>query len=225
MGFYGKKRILCFGDSNTWGYTPGTGDRYPADIRWPGVLQNILGEEYCVIEDGLNGRTSVFTDPFYCYRNGLEALGPTLLANDPLDLVIIALGTNDLQFTDARGAARGGRSLIYAVKSIYEQIAEGRFWPVDGKQDTLRKPAILLMAPILVHEKVKEMDPWSTLVNGSKESTTFVHWYEEVAKNENVYFLNSAEYARPSDIDGIHMMPDSHEALAKAVAEAVRETL
>lgn len=225
MGLYGSKRILCFGDSNTWGYIPGSGGRYPADVRWPGVLQAILGEEYCVIENGLNGRTSVFTDPFYRCRNGLDDLGPALLANDPLDLVILALGTNDLQFTDARGAARGGRSLIYAIESVAEQIAEGRFWPVDERQKSSRKPAILLMAPIVVHEKVKEIDPWSTLVNGAAESKTFARWYQQVAENQNVYFLNSAAYASPSEIDGIHMMPEAHKALAEAVAAKVKELI
>lgn len=225
MGFYGKKRILCFGDSNTWGYTPGTGDRYSADVRWPGVLQNILGDDYCVIEDGLNGRTSVFPDPFYCYRNGIEALGPALLANYPLDLVILALGTNDLQFTDARGAARGGRSLIHAVETINEQIAAGRFWPVDERQNSQRKIAILLLSPIVVHKCVKEMDPWSTLVNGAEESATFAHWFKQVAENQKVYFLNSADYAVPSSIDGIHMLPTSHHNLATAVAEKVKSIL
>ena len=225
MGLHGSKRILCFGDSNTWGYIPGSGGRYPADIRWPGVLQSILGEDYCIIEDGLNGRTSVFTDPLYRYRNGLDALGPALLANDPLDMVILALGTNDLQFTDARGAARGGRALIYAVESIAEQIAAGRFWPVDGQQKTPRKPEILLLSPIVVHEKVKEMDPWSTLMNGADESKTFAHWYRQVAENHHVHFLNSAAYATPSEIDGIHMMPESHRALAEAVAAVVKELI
>lgn len=59
------KTILCYGDSNTWGYVPGSLDfktvyveRYPRTIRWPGLLQQYLGSEYYVVEEGLNGRTT-----------------------------------------------------------------------------------------------------------------------------------------------------------------------
>ena len=78
------------------------------------------------------------------------------------------------------------------------------------------------MSPIAVHKKVREMDPWSTLRNGSEESLTFARWFGEVAEKEGVYFLDSAAYAVPSDTDGIHMMPDCHLALAKAVEKKIR---
>ncbi|MBC7238193.1 MAG: hypothetical protein H5T69_20305, partial [Chloroflexi bacterium] len=55
--------ILCFGDSNTWGYSPHSKTRYPEEIRWPCVLQRELGEGYHVIAEGLNGRTTVWDDP------------------------------------------------------------------------------------------------------------------------------------------------------------------
>ena len=53
-----KRRILCFGDSNTWGYKP-TGGRYDEETRWPMRMQRLLGDGYIVIEEGLNGRTCV----------------------------------------------------------------------------------------------------------------------------------------------------------------------
>ncbi len=220
-----EKRILCFGDSNTWGYTPVTGERYDRHTRWPGVLQDRLGDSWLVLEAGLNGRTTVFADPFYRFRGGLDALGFELLEHTPLDLVILALGTNDLQFTDARGAARGCRSLIYEVRSVCEQIAAGRFWPVGGNGSASGVPEILVLSPILVHERVREIDPWSTLADGPAQSRSFARWYKEMAEAAGVSFLDSASFAAPSELDGIHMEPDGHAALAQAVAEKVREIL
>ena len=91
------KSILCYGDLNTWGYIPGTGERYPHDVRWTGVLKQTLGVGYHVIEEGLNGRTTVWDDPLMDGRNGKEYLTPCLASHAPLDSVIILLGTNDLK--------------------------------------------------------------------------------------------------------------------------------
>ncbi|MCW5845462.1 MAG: hypothetical protein KIT77_29690, partial [Caldilinea sp.] len=91
------KRILCFGDSNTWGYDPVSQDRYARNARWPGVLRQQIGAGYEVIEEGLNGRTTVWNDPIEGYKNGRDYLIPCLETHRPLDLVIILLGTNDLK--------------------------------------------------------------------------------------------------------------------------------
>ena len=71
-----KKRIMCFGDSNTWGANPGTGNRYADDVRWTGVLQRELGEDYQVIEEGYNGRTSIFDDVLEGRLGGIKYFGP-----------------------------------------------------------------------------------------------------------------------------------------------------
>ena len=107
-----QKHILCFGDSLTWGFRPGLATRFDEDERWTGVLRRELGEEYCVHEDGISGRTSVFEDPYVPWRCGKAALGYTLMSQKPLDLVILMIGTNDLKFTDGYGAARGADCLV-----------------------------------------------------------------------------------------------------------------
>ncbi len=91
------KTVLCYGDSNTWGYDPATQTRYPRDVRWPGVLRKELGDDYLVIEEGLNGRTTVWDDPIELDKNGATYLRPCIQTHKPLDLVIIMLGTNDLK--------------------------------------------------------------------------------------------------------------------------------
>ena len=87
--------ILCFGDSNTWGYKPDKSGRYDENIRWTGLLQKKLGSGYHIIEEGLCGRTTVFHDELREGRRGLDMIGVTVEMHDPLDLVIIMLGTND----------------------------------------------------------------------------------------------------------------------------------
>jgi len=140
------KNILCFGDSNTWGYTPGTGERYAADVRWTGVMQNALGADYHVIEDGMNARTTVYDDMWSMWRNGKDALPISLIAQKPLDLLIISLGTNDLKFTDARGSARGIDTLITLVNMVQARKESSLVFPNGVK--------ILVVSPILLHPDV-----------------------------------------------------------------------
>ena len=131
------KTILCYGDSNTWGYNPSTGGRYPRDVRWPGVLRRELGDDYLVIEEGLNGRTTVWDDPIEGYKNGKEYLVPCLETHKPLDLVIILLGTNDLKVrfsVSAYDIANGAGALVQIVQK--SEIGPGG-----------RAPQVLLLAP------------------------------------------------------------------------------
>ena len=113
--------ILCFGDSNTWGYIPGSeGERYGRDIRWPGIMAAELGDEFSVIEEGLNGRTTVLDNPLTPYRNGRDYLIPCLESHQPLDLVVIFLGTNDLAdrySLPPLDIARGAASLAAIVRA------------------------------------------------------------------------------------------------------------
>ena len=96
------KNVLCFGDSNTWGFMPESislpcPERHPHDVRWTGVLARELGGGYRVIEEGQNGRTTVHDDPFALARNGKTVLPAILESHKPLDLVVLMLGTNDLK--------------------------------------------------------------------------------------------------------------------------------
>lgn len=90
-----KKHIVCFGDSNTHGYCAETNGRFDEMKRWTGLLQKKLGEEYLICEEGLNGRTSSFQDPLSEGLAGLDYILPCLLSHEPVDLLILMLGTND----------------------------------------------------------------------------------------------------------------------------------
>ncbi len=131
------KHLLCFGDSNTWGYVPGSGQRFPLQVRWPGVLQARLGSRWRVIEEGLNGRTTIHQDPERDGRNARLFLGPLLESHAPLDLLILMLGTNDLMPCYASSAA----DVAAGVGILLDIVA------TSGAGPSATAPAVLLVAP------------------------------------------------------------------------------
>lgn len=213
------KRILCYGDSNTWGFTPGSGKRYPSDVRWTGVMAKELGEEYEVVEAGLNGRTTVYTDPFNDMLNGLEYLPMVLVQSKPLDLIIISLGTNDLKFVSALHSARGVGKLIETCKKANDAI--------PGSTPIFNEGAkILVVSPIEVDPQVYEVNPYTSILRGAvEESKQFPEMVKHFTDAHGVAYFNAASVAVPSKVDGIHMEPESHVALGKALAEKVREII
>lgn len=111
------KTVVCFGDSNTWGYVAGSdGERYPRAVRWPNRLQELLGPDWDVIAEGLSGRTATFERPDSEGRNGLPYLLPCLLSHAPVDAVVIFLGTNDVNFMDDDRVARCIARLVDIVR-------------------------------------------------------------------------------------------------------------
>jgi lysophospholipase L1-like esterase len=111
------KTVVCFGDSNTWGYVPGSsGERHPREVRWPNLLQRLLDEQWEVIAEGLNGRTATIERPDSEGRNGLQYLLPCLHSHAPVDVVVIFLGTNDVNFIDDDRIARCVGRLVEVVR-------------------------------------------------------------------------------------------------------------
>src|SRR3989344_6232248 len=139
------KRILCYGDSNTWGYMPAKATRYSIDQRWTGILQKSLGEEFEVIEEGTNSRTTDLDDPKHFGKNGAEYLIPCLESHFPLDFVVLMLGTNDLKERFNRNServARGIQKLLTIIKKTAEDEEE-------------KLPKIILICPPIIDESVK----------------------------------------------------------------------
>lgn len=204
------KTIVCYGDSNTWGFNPDTQERYAFTQRWTGVLAEELGAEYRVIEEGLNGRTTIWDDPIFEGCNGKTYLVPCLRSHQPIDLVTIMLGTNDLKvrfsITSYDIAAGVGALVDLALRS--------------GTGPHGAAPQVLLMAPAPIREL---QDFAEVLAGGEEKSLKFAEYYERIAKKYRVGFLDTGKIVVSSDIDGVHLEADQHRNLALAVAGCVRE--
>lgn len=203
------KTIVCFGDSNTWGYDPAAGARFPADQRYTGVLQATLGGDYQVIEEGLNGRTTTVDDPIHPYRNGLHYLSPCLESHAPFDLVTIMLGTNDLKRRFDRSA-----SDIAESAGILVDIARRTPAGPDG-----RPPKVLLISP----PPVTELTELSEMFEGAEDkSRRMAHFYQRRAERYGAAFFDAGSIIRCSDLDGIHFEQAEHATLGRALADVIR---
>lgn len=208
------RSLICFGDSNTWGFVPGTaGDRFPYQDRIPGVLQALLGSGFRVLEEGLIGRMSVWEDPMSPDRNAKGQLPFLLETHKPLDLVSIMLGTNDL-----KAYMNLGPHAIAEAQGVLIDIVEGAKCGPGGA-----RPVILLIAPPLV---VETPTPFGHKFDGAiPKSMALADAYRDVARERNCLFLDAGALVRTSTRDGIHLDADSHRKLAEAMAETIRRAL
>lgn len=213
-----KKRVLAFGDSNTWGWNPAnisgtTPRRWDDDIRWTGVAMRELGGEVEIINEGLNGRTTVWDDPIEEYRCGKDQLPAVMDTAAPFDLMIIMVGSNDLKMrfgVTARDIALGAEILVQRAK-----VRTGDF--TDGKVNIL-----LICPPRLGPASQHEGSSFEGAVEKSKKLDTF---FREVARRSGVAYLNADDIVKPSDKDGLHLEAEEHEKLGKTIAQKIRELL
>ena len=200
------KNILFYGDSNTWGFDPGTTLRYPYHLRWTTICAALLGEDYNCVPAGMNGRTTTFDDPVKGARNGIKGLDYELQTHKPLDLMVIMLGTNDLKYTDAAGSAAGMERLTELV------LTANRRYNLSSPVFPAGAEPILLVSPILLKAHVGERE------DDMEESARLSALYRRVAEKNCLPFMDAALYAAPSRIDGVHLDADGHKKLGEAIA-------
>ena len=208
------KTILCYGDSNTWGYDASTGGRFPPETRWPKVLQRELGDGYEVIAEGLNGRTTVWPDPVEGeYKSGKSTLTACLESQHPVDLVVMLLGTNDLKHRFEQSAwdiARGAATLA--------EIVMGSEFGPDGLG-----PEVLLIAP---PPTVVGDGAFAPMFAGADEkSRDLGKHYGVLATELGCAFLDAGKMIVSTKLDGIHLDASEQVKLGKAVAGEVRRIL
>lgn len=201
-------QILCFGDSNTWGHIPVTAKRYERNERWPGVMARELGSSFHVVEEGLCGRTTVWDDPIEGDKSGLRYLPPCLASHQPLDLVILMLGTNDLKARFSLTAL----DISLGVDRLVQVIQ------ASGGGKNGQAPAILLAAPppIDPHGDEEEM-----FRGGREKSLAFAARYAAVAEARGCHFLDVAQFIGVDLADGIHYSSDAHRKLGQAMRDVV----
>lgn len=200
--------ILCFGDSNTWGYRPDRKGRFDENIRWTGLLQKRLSPDCHIIEEGLCGRTTVFQDELRESRRGLDMIGVTVEMHNPLDLVIIMLGTNDCK-------SRYGASASVIAKGLDQVIRKAR---LNASQHF----DLLVISPIHLGHGIGEPD-FDPEFNEKSESVSrnLANEYRKVALQNHAAFLNAADYALPSVTDREHLDENGHAALADAIYDKI----
>lgn len=206
------KSILFFGDSNTWGFDPSTGGRYSPAIRYTGRLRSKFSERYEIIESGLNGRTTAYDDGYDGWSSGSKALPMILKTHDPLDLVVLVLGTNDLKARlglTCDDVVKGMRRLIHIVHS-------------PGMWNLRSKPAVLVVAPMLLNEHALVTSPFGDVF--STRSVELSHKlgsaYEALCADDNIRCccFDAGQLGPVTSQDGVHMSPADHRRMADALA-------
>jgi lysophospholipase L1-like esterase len=212
------RTIVCFGDSNTHGASP-TGHgrdavgprRLPRERRWPRVLEAALGDGYEVIEEGLNGRCTIWDSEIEPGRNGLTYLLPCLLSHAPVDLVIIMLGTNDLKSVYGNTAAD-----IACGAARLVDVARGSLAGPEGMP-----PEVLLMSPAPLGEITARSEMWG-FGAAYETSRQLARMYAIVADDHGAGFFDAGSVASVHPADGVHLDASAAASLGAALAEVVR---
>lgn len=213
-----KKRIMCFGDSLTWGWVPVEEGvpttRYPDDVRWTGVMKKELSPEFEIIEEGLSARTTSLDDPTDPRLDGSAYLPSALASHLPLNLVIIMLGTNDTKAYFKRTPFE----ISAGVSKLIGQVLAG----AGGVGTAYPAPQVLVMAPPPLRPMPHPY--FQSLFGGAHEKTAqFGKLYGDLADFMKVHFLDAGAVISTDGVDGIHFTEQNNLDLGKAVANKVRE--
>jgi lysophospholipase L1-like esterase len=215
-----QRTVLCYGDSNTWGYVPsknvGIG-RYSRNDRWPGVLQDLLGKNYYVVEEGLNGRTTNLDYHIPPNRNGKTYLLPCLYTHAPIDLVVIALGGNDLKvyFDRTPDDIRDG------VAELIDVVQASKYG-----QHMQASPEVLIVTspiPLIVAEQYVDEDGIVVFEGAIEKAKSLIGLYAELSEEKQCHFLDISKTIFPSSIDGLHFDEIAHKNLAQVMCKKITD--
>lgn len=203
------KNILCFGDSNTWGYDPSTQTRFSKDIRWTGVLQQLLGSKYNIIEEGLNGRTTNVNEKqdhglgyFRPFRSAMDLLSVLIETNSPLDLIVVMLGTNDLKTNFNQSSEMIAKNMRLVCESIINN-------------DYFQSKSIILVSPSHINEESPNL--LDSFIGTTQASQSFSNSYRKISDDLNLYFVDASESVKTNKIDGLHWDSKQHSDFANSL--------
>ena len=214
-----ERRIVCFGDSNTWGYNPESGLRYSDDIRWAKLLEKKLGGDYRIIEEGQNGRTIANPDPWeWGTKCGMDQILPILESHMPMEALVIMLGSNDLKSKFGLPAPDIAGSLQNMLKSVRGHL---RYY--------LNNPdlKILIIAPPALGDNFAS-SPFAEFFDADsvvQKSKDISKWFELVAGQFGCEFLDATIQVTAGDVDSLHLSPEGHAKLAELVYQKLKSML
>jgi lysophospholipase L1-like esterase len=209
--------ILVYSDSLTWGIIPNTRERLSFEKRWPGVLENKLrdaGSDVRILEDCLNGRRTVWEDPFKPGRNGIVGLAQRIEMHSPLSLVILMLGTNDFQFSHPYNNAWS------AAQGIAALVAEIRRAPIEPGMPV---PPILIVCPPPIKSPRGAIAP--KFAGAEQRCQGFAAALGDISSSLGCHFFDAGTVTPASLVDGIHLDVDQHLALGEALVHVVNRVL
>jgi lysophospholipase L1-like esterase len=206
------ERIMVFGDSLSWGYMPGSKhQRFAADVRWPGKLQQLLGEEYEVIEENLNSRGIEHGDPRPGKegRRALDYIEPCLDSQDPLDRVLVLLGTNEMKHEMNQSPAQIGLSMERLLNVIINRRSQFRD----------QSPKVTLISPPIINDETEYCRAGDKYLGATEKSVELQKVYKELAAKLGIGFV-ALNGVLPG-IDGIHIDADQHAEVADLVYKSL----
>ncbi len=215
------KRIMCYGDSNTFGYDArrylidGTTGRYDENTRWTGLLAKKLGSRYQIIEEGFCGRTTVFEDSTAYGRNGFPYTDIAFGTHDPLDLILIMLGTNDVKDMFAAqplNIANGMERLIVRFRELISESLN----PETG---------ILIIAPPPVTACADGSYLYGFSAASEEKGKKLAGYYRKLAEKYHCLFADAGEWIRPDASDGTHFSPEGHAVFAEHAAGIIQNAV
>lgn len=218
------KTILCYGDSNTWGYVPISGQstiksRYPRHVRWTGILQMKLGDNYYVIEEGLNSRTTNLDYTVPPDRNGKTYLSPCLYSHAPIDLVVLALGGNDMKtyFNRTPEEIKNGLSELIDIIQASEYGS--------GMKQAPQVLIVSLLVPLPIAETHADENGILFFKGAIKKAEALIGLYSQLAKEKGCFYLDLSNDIMPSKIDGVHCDENAHGICAEIMHRKIKEIL
>lgn len=202
------KKILCYGDSNTWGCSPVDSSRFDEKTRWPMVMGSILGDGFTVFEEGLNGRTVLNLSPGNRELNGIDYAADAVRNYIPVDIVLVCLGTNDVFVAEEISLNKISDGIRDIICVMRENHISGGF----------RVPEVVIMSPPGFNESVEGagfIQLQLNMLKGLSES------YREIAAQNKCLFFNTSDFVAGSEIDGSHLAAESHILLGNRIAEFI----
>ena len=201
------KKILCFGDSNTYGYIPNNGARYDKNTRWTGILSLLSHGKFKIIEGGCNNRTAFAANPAGKIFTGYEIL-PELLTDD-FDAVVLAIGINDTQFL---------------FDTVIEDFTTGIENLINIVQAKCPQAKIILVAPSILTDDVLNGN-FACLFDRTsiEKSRQLPLLYQKIAEKQNIEFLDLNSVAKTSSLDGLHYAPEQHLKIAQVIFTILSE--
>lgn len=205
------KKVLCFGDSNTYGFVPEKCTRYDKNTRWTGVLQALCGSDFSIIEGGCNNRTAFVDNPAGAEQTGYKIL-PEYFTKDYFDIVVLAIGINDLQLF---------------FKPTLEEFEQGIEKLIKITKDLSPNAKIILVCPSKLDLAGIKSGVFSFQFDeiSVEKSYHLPQIYKKLAEKYACELVDLNEIVKVSPLDGLHFSAESHKTIAENLYKNLKQTI